>query len=164
MWNQAWESFRPFFLWCNETWIGQTVRESKWTFAIVEVVHLLGLTILLGSLLVLYLRLAGLAMRSQSIEHVARQFAPWTAFGLSVMVMSGGTLFLAEAVKCLESGPFRIKMALFFPAVLFHFGLYRKVIRVQEEHFDPMLGKLAGAFAGTLWLAVGIAGRWIAFY
>ena len=55
-------------------------------------------------------------------------------------------------------------MALFFPAVLLHFGLYRKVIRVQEVHFNPMLEKLAGAFAGTLWLAVGIAGRWIAFY
>lgn len=164
MWNQAWESFRPFFLWCNETWIGQTVRESKWTFAIVEVVHLWGLTILIGSLLVLYLRLAGLTMRGQPIGHVARQFAPWTILGLSVMVMSGAALFLSEAVKCLESEPFRIKMALFFPAVFFHFALYRKMIRVQEEHFNPILGKLAGAFAGILWLGVGIAGRWIGFY
>jgi hypothetical protein len=164
VWNQAWESFRPFFLWCNETWIGQTVRESTWTFAIVEVFHLWGLTILLGSVLVLYLRLAGLTLRSQSIEQVARQFAPWTAVGVSLMVISGGTLFLSEAVKCLESDPFRIKMALFFPALLFHFGLYRKSIRGREEHFSPMLGKLAAAFALTLWLGVGIAGRWIGFY
>ena len=164
MWNQAWESFRPFFLWCNETWIGQTVRESTWTFATVEVVHLWGLTILLGSVLVLYLRLAGLAMRSQPIEHVARQFAPWTILGLSVMVLSGGTLFLSEAVKCLESDPFRIKMALFFPAVLFHFWLYRKILRVQRGRFNPILEKLAGAFAATLWLGVGIAGRLIGFY
>jgi len=163
VWNQTWESFRPFFLWCNETWIGQAVRASKWAFAIVEVVHLWGLAILVGSLAVLYLRLAGLAMRHQTVPQVARQFAPWTVAGLSLMAASGGTLFLSEAVKCLESDPFRIKMAFLLPAVLFHFTLYRKLKR-SEGHLNLMWGKLAAVVASSLWLGVGIAGRWIGFY
>jgi hypothetical protein len=164
VWNQAWESFRPFFLWCNETWIGQSVRESTWAFAFVEVIHLWGLTMLLGSLLMVYLRVTGLAMRTEPVESIARQFAPWNLVGLIVMVLSGGTLFLAEALKCLENDPFRIKMALLLPAVFFHYGLYRKVSQVHARPLSPALAKLGGAIAAALWLGVGIAGRWIGFY
>jgi hypothetical protein len=164
MWNQVWESFRPFFLWCNGTWIGQSVRESTWAFAVVEVVHLWGLTILLGSLLVLYLRLSGLAMKSQTVAYVARRFAPGTVFGLILMIVSGGTLFLAEALKCLESGPFRIKMALFVPAVLFHFGLYRKITTLRKRPLNPAFAIAGSTIAAALWLGVGIAGRLIGFY
>lgn len=160
MWNELWESFRPFFVWCNETSLGQAVRESTWAFAVVEVIHLWGLTILLGSLLVLYLRVTGFVMRTQPIDDVARQFAPWTLVGMGVMAISGGTLFLAEAMKCLESGPFRIKMALLVPAVVFHFALYWNVTRSEPGR----LTKVAGVVAATLWLGVGIAGRWIGFY
>jgi hypothetical protein len=164
VWNRIWESLLPFALWCNETWMGQTVRDSQWTFATVEVIHLWGLTILLGSVLVVYLRLAGLAMRGHSIPHLARQFAPWTGTGLGIMVVSGAMLFLSEAVKCVESEPFRIKMALFFPAVLFHFVLYRKMIRIPDGDSNPIFGKFAAVCAGSLWVGVGIAGRWIGFY
>ena len=78
--------------------------------------------------------------------------------------MSGGTLFLSEAMKCWESEPFRIKMTLFFPAVFFHFVVARRIGRAPEERFPPMLRKLAAGFAGILWLGVGIAGRWIGYY
>jgi hypothetical protein len=154
----------PFFAWCQESWIGQSVRESPWAFAFVEVVHLWGLTILLGSLLMTYLRLAGLSMRTQTVEQVARQLAPWTLVGLSIMVVSGGTLFLSEALKCWESEPFRIKMTLFFPALLFHSWLYRQMKGPPEGRWSPALRTLAAGVAGSLWLGVGIAGRWIGYY
>ena len=70
---------------------------------------------------------------------------------------------MSEAVKCLESDPFRIKMAFLLPAVLFHFTLYRK-LRRSEGHLNLMWGKLAAVVASSLWLGVGIAGRWIGFY
>ena len=145
--------------------LGMAVRNSKWTFAITEVAHLWGLAILLGASMVLYLRMAGLTLRHQPVSQVARQFGPWALAGLALMATSGGLLFMSEALKCLESPPFRIKMAFLFPAIIFHFTIYRKMKRGDESAlFSPILGKLTAAVATTLWLGVGISGRLIGFY
>jgi hypothetical protein len=164
VWEQAWQAARPFFMWAEETWLGESVRDSVWAFAVLEVVHLWGLTILLGSLFVVYLRVAGFGFRNQSPGQVARQFAPWNIAGLSVMVVSGGSLFVSEAMKCWESEPFRLKMTLFLPAVMFHFALTRRIRSDRGRDLHPVLRKLAAGFAGMLWLGVGIAGRWIGYY
>ena len=165
MWNESWEYFRPFFVWCNGSVVGTAVRESTWAFAVTETVHMWALAVLLGAAMVLYLRMAGLAMLHQPISEVARQFGRWTVAGLAVMATSGGLLFMSEAVKCLESAPFRIKMAILFPAIIFHFTIYQKMKRGDESPlFSPVLGKLTAVVAATLWLGVGIAGRLISFY
>ena len=165
MWNESWEYFRPFFVWCNGSMVGTAVRESKWAFAVTETIHMWALAILLGAAMVLYLRMAGLAMVQQSISQVARQFGRWTVGGLAVMATSGVLLFMSEAVKCLESAPFRIKMTILLPAIIFHFTIYHKMRRGEESAlFSPALGKLTAVVAATLWLGVGIAGRLISSY
>ncbi len=141
------------------------VRESKWAFAVTETVHMWALAVLLGAVMVLYLRMAGLAMLHQPVYQVARQFGRWTMAGLAVMILTGGLLFMSEALKCFESPPFRIKMAILFPAIILHFTIYRKMKRGDESPlFSPVPGKFTAAVAAALWLGVGIAGRLISFY
>jgi hypothetical protein len=165
MWNQCWEYFRPFFVWCNESVVGTAIRESRWAFAVTETIHLWGLAVLLGAAMVLYLRMAGLAMQHQPVSQVARQFGRWTVGALAVMITSGGLLFMSEAVKCFESSPFRIKMTILFPTIILHFTIYHKMKRGDESPlFSSVLGKFTAAVAATLWLGVGIAGRLISFY
>jgi hypothetical protein len=161
VWEQAWDAALPFFEWAEETAIGEAVRDSVWAFAILEVLHLWGLTILLGSLFVVYLRVAGFGLRTQPVAELARRLAPWTLAGLGIMVFSGSALFLSEALKCWESAPFRIKMTLFVPALLVHFTLARSI---RNETTNPILHKATAGFAAMLWLGVGIAGRWIGYY
>jgi len=164
MWNASWEYFRPFFVWCNESTVGTAVRESTWAFAVTETVHLWALAILLGAAMVLYLRMAGLAMQHQPASQVARQFGRWTVGALAVMATSGGLLFMSEAIKCLESSPFRIKMVTLLPTIILHFTIYHKMKRGDESLlFGPVLGKLTAAVAATLWLSIGLAGRLISF-
>jgi hypothetical protein len=140
------------------------VRDSTWVFAWLEVFHLLGLTVLLGTVLVLSLRLAGLIMKHQPVAQLAREMSSLTSVALALMLVTGYLMFSAEAIKCFESEPFRLKMVFLFLAILFHFTLYRKISRTNEDRFSPVLGKLAAGIALILWFGVGAAGRSIAFF
>src|ERR1700685_1376736 len=88
------------FHWFEATGIGTYGRRSTYFFPAVEVVHLLGLTLLLGTVLVLNLRLLGAIMRRQSIPEIAHATTPLLWSGVGLAVGSGLLLFLAEAVKC----------------------------------------------------------------
>ena len=159
-----WQSLRPFFEWSYGSAVAVWIRDSTWVFAWLEVFHLLGLTVLLGTVLVLSLRLSGLAMQHQPVAQLAREMSPWSSAGLALMIATGSLMFSSEAMKCFDSEPFRFKMVFLFLAIIFHFTLYRKVSRTNEDRFRPVLGKLAAGIALVLWFGVGAAGRAIAFY
>src|SRR5580658_1600089 len=98
-------ALRPVFQWCDASWLAVAIRDSTWMFAVVEILHLLGLTVLLGSLVVLDLGLVGLGMRRQPVARLAGELAPWIRGGLALMVATGLLLFISEALKCYGSPP-----------------------------------------------------------
>ncbi|HEY7389561.1 MAG TPA: hypothetical protein VH640_13690, partial [Bryobacteraceae bacterium] len=57
------ESFRPYFEWAGNTWLGATVRDTIWAFPLIETFHLLALAILLGTVLIVNLRVFGIGKR-----------------------------------------------------------------------------------------------------
>jgi hypothetical protein len=155
-------SLLPFFKWCDNTWLGETIRGSRLYFPIIETFHLLALTILFGSVLVLTMRMCGLMMTSQPTSQVARDLGPWAGWSLVVILASGIMLFLSEAMKCYASKPFQVKMTFLFAALIFHFTVHRSVSRSERE---PKLvwGAAVGVVSALLWLGVGLGGRAIGF-
>ena len=57
----------PLFVWCEDSALGQAVSQSIWAFPVIEAVHLLGLSLLGGSLLIVDLRMFGVGLRRQGI-------------------------------------------------------------------------------------------------
>ena len=155
-------SLLPFFKWCDNTWLGETIRGSRLYFPIIETFHLLALTILFGAVLVLTMRMCGLMMTSQPTSQVARDLGPWAGWSLVVILVSGIMLFLSEAMKCYASKPFQVKMTFLFAALIFHFTVHRSVSRSDRE---PKLvwGAAVGVVNALLWLGVGLGGRAIGF-
>lgn len=153
----------PFFRWCDSSWVGTSIRGSSWIFPLLEVIHLLALTLLLGTIVAIDLRLLGMGMRRQPVSLVARNLAPFTRAGLGVMVASGSLLFCSEALKCFGNDGFRAKMILLFLALTFHFTIFRKVTGSEDDKRSPLLGGLVGLVSLMLWFGVGMAGRAIAF-
>src|SRR5579862_173591 len=102
----------PFFQWCDSTAVGQAIRDSRVLFPIIESIHLFALTVLLGTVIVLNLRLIGTGLRGQRLSSVARSLAPLTFWSLATMLVSGSLLFVSEALKCYENPPFRFKMVI----------------------------------------------------
>ena len=158
-----WEVIHPFFLWAYNSSIGTAIRESTWGFAWLEVFHLMGLTILVGSVVMRSLRLAGLFFGHRPISTVTRALAPWTGVGMFLMAVSGSLMFASDAMRYYESVPFHIKVALLLIAFVFHFTWFRTVSR-QENGFSPWVGKATAVAALVVWLSVGFAGRAIAFF
>ena len=152
----------PFFRWADHTWISQWIRDSTWVFALIEVFHLFGLTLLLGTLTVLNLRLFGWGLGGYPLKAVAADALPWTFVGMSVSITSGILLFLSEAMKCYGSAPFFVKMGLLAAALLFTFTFHRHLTKAEAP--SPVLSKCAACVSVTLWFGVGLAGRAIAFF
>jgi hypothetical protein len=159
-----WEALLPFFEWSYDTGIAVAIRESTWAFAILEVIHLLGLTVLLGAIFVASLRFAGLALAGQPVSQVMRDIRPWLVGGLITMVSTGALLFASEAMKCYDSEPFRWKMYFLFASLIFHFTFFRSLGNRDDSRFNPLMGKLTAVAAMVLWFGTGVFGRAIGFF
>jgi hypothetical protein len=153
----------PFFEWADGSWLGAAVRNSRLWFPILELFHLFALTILLGIMLVLSLRLLGIVMRRQPVAELAHDLAPWIGWSIAIILTSGICMFFSGALRYYDNTSFRIKMVVLFAALLFHFSFFRRVIRSDESALSPGVAKLAGFGALILWFGVGLAGRGIGF-
>jgi len=149
------------FLWLDHSALANVVRASTWAFALLEVLHLLGLTLLLGSISVLDLRLLGGGLRDQSITEIALDTSRWTMIGLGTVTVTGIVLAVSEANRLYESGPFLIKMILFVLAVIFTFTFHRGLTKAEPSRGSAWRG---GIISLLLWFGVGFAGRAIAFF
>src|SRR5262245_32371273 len=98
--------------WIQDTQIATSFRESVYMFPVVEGIHVLGLSLSVGTVMWFDLRLCGIAMRNQPVSKVFGPIKPWMFSGFAVMVVSGVMLFLAHALECYQSIYFRTKAVL----------------------------------------------------
>jgi hypothetical protein len=157
-------SLLPFIRWYEHVSLSVAIRNSRWLFPAIEAVHIVALTVLLGALLLLNLRLLGVTLRSKPVSELARELAPWTLCTLVVMLVTGAMLFASQASKYYASPPFQVKMVLLFAAILSQFAIHRRVTKADQSQLSPLWGKLAASLSLVLWLGVGVAGRAIGFY
>jgi len=152
-----------FFQWCESTALGTAIRMSPWAFAVIESVHLLGLAVIGGVVLLVDLRMLGFGLRDQRIAEIARAAFPWLVGSLIVMLLTGVGLFLSEPLKCYDSRPFWVKMISLALALFFTFTVRWKVTMADETRLRPIWFKLVALVSLTLWFGVGAGGRWIGF-
>lgn len=152
---------RPFFQWRDSTAVAGAIRDCTWMFAVIEILHLLGLAVLLGSMVVCDLRLRGLG--ASPMAQLATELAPWIAGGLVFMVATGAPLFLLEAMKCYASPPFAIKMQLLVLAIAPYLALHSRARRMKDGARLPIWTKPATCLSLMLRFGVGLAGRAIGF-
>ena len=144
--------------------LGHWMRTDPWAYPSANVLHVLGLTLLVGPILLLDLRLLGLG-RTFPVNATARVLTGWSAAGLLVMIASGTALFAADAVVLAASEVMRWKLVMIGAglanAVTFRWLWWRRL-----EHWDrasPALGRAQALASMALWLAVPVAGRLIAY-
>ncbi len=151
-----------FFLWCEKTHLGLWIKNGTWTFATIETIHIMALAVLLGTLVVVDLRLLGFGMVRQSPSHLTRLMAPWTYSSLVVMVLTGICMFVSEANRLSRSGPFAFKMLLLILAVGTHFTIRAKVTG-EGVRVGSRLPKVVAGLSIVFWFGVALAGRAIPF-
>lgn len=148
--------------------IGTAIRESDNAFPIIESVHVLGITLLVGTIALLDLRMLGVVLRTIPITRIARTVFPLTWSGFAVMFTSGFLLFWAEAAKNYSNPAFRTKLILLvlvgINPLIFHTTIYRRVHEWEILEVSPWRARAAAITSLTLWGGVIIAGRAIAYF
>jgi hypothetical protein len=153
----------PFIDWVAASPLSKAISTSTWAFAVIESIHLLALSVIGGSVLIVDLRLLGYGIRSQTLEKVARDAQPWFIGSWTVMIVTGVLLFWSEPQKLYYSTPFMVKMACLLLGTVFALTVRRKVTLAGEGRMSPMVMKLVALVSLTLWFGVGAGGRWIGF-
>jgi len=147
--------------------IADNIRENELLFPVIESVHVLSICLVVGSILVVDLRLLGFASTRWPVSRVARAILPLTWGAFMVAVASGGLMFISNATKYLGNGFFVAKMMLIAVAglnmVIFHFIGARDLPKWENDSRLPVLARLAGGLSILLWAAVVACGRWIGF-
>jgi len=142
------------------------MRHDLWLYPIVEIFHISGFVVLVGSIAVLDLRLLGLS-RSISARTLARHVLPWTLGALLVIVPTGLLMFIAHASDFLLNPAFQLKLALLLlagtNAAIFHTGAFRRSAQWDRDVHAPTPVKVHAAASLAIWFGVIACGRLLAY-
>jgi hypothetical protein len=156
-----------FLAWLQETRLSAFVRDTKWCFPAIELVHLFGIVTLLATMLAFDLRLMNLWLRRWPVSCLMRNLLPWTWAAFGIMVCTGTGLFVSDPLRFSDSSAFRIKLVLIalagLNALLFQLTTARSIPAWDADVAPPRGARIAGLLSIILWFGVVAAGRWIAF-
>ena len=151
----------------QETWPAQVVAGWPWAFPILEIAHLTGITVVFGGMVILDMRLLGIG-RSFSVLTLERHILRFVWCGFALALLSGGWLFLYEAVKLADDPPFLIKMTLIplagLNALFMHFVAMGKIDEWDTGVAPPLRVRVSAAISLGIWWVVLACGRLIAYY
>lgn len=143
------------------TWM----RQALWAYPAAEVVHLVGVAVLVGSAVAFDLRLVGLSP-SLSVRALARHLLPWAWRGFALVAGSGAAMFVAHAAEWWENPVFPVKMALVAAGGVnvwaFHRGVYRSA-EAWDVGPPPARARVAGLVSLVVWLGTVACGRLLAY-
>jgi len=146
--------------------LGVAMRQSLWLYPIVEIVHLTGIALLVGSIAILDLRLLGLT-RSLPVRRLASHILPWTAASFLLIVPSGLSMFVAHAGDFIQSPVFVLKICLILTAgvnaAVFHAGVFRGAADWDVNRPSPAAARVSAALSLLLWISVIACGRLLAY-
>lgn len=144
--------------------LGQWMRGDAWAYPVVNVLHLFGLTLLVGPIVLLDLRLLG-AGRAFPLAAASRVLTAWSVAGLLVLLPSGFALFASDATSLLDNPAMRIKLIVIAVAltnaIAFRWLWSGRLARWDQA--PPTFGRLQAFLSILLWLTIPVAGRMIAY-
>jgi hypothetical protein len=147
--------------------VGVAVRESAWLFPTLETVHVISIALVVGTVMIVDLRLLYITSRGRAASELIKEVLPWTWVAFASAAISGALMFVSAAVKYAHNAPFQLKMLLLWVAwinmMVFHRHTYARIAQWDHGPKIPIAAKLAGGISLTVWIAVVVMGRWIGF-
>lgn len=155
------------FKWLHETPVAILIRENESLFPWIESFHVLAITLVIGSIAIVDLRLLGFASLDRAVTRLTREVLPCTWAAFAVAAITGAALFSSNAVNYAHNVPFQGKMVLLVLAginvLIFHLLVSRNIERWETLSRTPVAARIAAAASLSLWIGVVAFGRWIGF-
>jgi len=134
------------------------VTTVPFVYPVLESVHIVGIGLLLGSLVVFELRVWGIG-RSLELRALARLALPLSLTGFALVLASGAVMFFSQVDEMLGNKAFILKMGLLALAGLNALGFHLR----GGLAADDRLARAQTALSLGLWIAIVVCGRWIAY-
>jgi hypothetical protein len=141
--------------------IADVLNSSEWVFPAAECFHIVFFAVAIGTIMVVDLRLLGLAFRGQAPAKLVRDTSIWTIIGLAVSILAGMVLFLSDPRMYSYNRSFRFKITMLVIAILYNYTVHGKVASGAGP--SPAVGVVVGAVSVLLWASIVFGGLFIAF-
>ncbi len=131
-----------------------------------QAIHILGVCVVMATVVLIDLRILGVAVRSQRPSEMVGRLLPWTWVALGVNVVTGLPYLCARPYRYFLNPVFGWKMAFLAPALLIALFVHLKHRRDPEFWNDAaqrVWAKVLALVSLLLWLGVTMGGRWIAY-
>ncbi len=159
-------SLRNLFEWVDAFPSSIAMRESLYAFPVLLTIHLISLATFAGLVMMMDLRLLGVAYRGTPFSEVQGRLFPWQMVAMVVTSLAGLLLFYAQPMRYFGKVLYWIKMALLALAgvnvLLFHFITYRTIDNWDITN-PPVAAKVAGGLSVALWACIVAFGRLTAY-
>jgi hypothetical protein len=136
-----------------------TIRENDSLFPWIESLHVLAITLVVGSIAIVDLRLMGLASRERSIAHLTADILPCTWSAFAVAALTGALLFSSNAINYAHNPYFQAKLSFLVLAGL-NMSIFHLFVGRKRE---VRATRVAGAVSLALWICIVAFGRWTGF-
>ena len=155
-----------WLVWLETTGLAVAMRQWLWLYPIVEILHIIGLAVLVGAAVLFDFRLLGVS-RALSVTALAGHLLPWARASLLFIVPSGLMMFTAHATEFATNPAFQLKLTLLAAAAVnatvFHLRTFRTVSAWDRVAPAPGAAKVAAILSLLLWSGVITCGRLLAY-
>ena len=147
--------------------IATSIRESLYLFPFIEAAHVIGLTMVFGTIVIVDLRLLGLASTRRPFSRIASDVMRWTWAAFALTALTGLLMFSTNAAAYYHNPYFRTKMAMLACAginiMIFQRTAGRSMQRWDREAAAPGVGRTVAVVSLVVWIGVIFLGRWVGF-
>jgi hypothetical protein len=161
------QPLRALFEWVDSFPSSIALRESIYVSPWLLVIHVLGMCLVAGLVMMMDLRLLGVGNTRTAITQIQRRLFPWQMAGMAVSAITGLALVYAQPMRFYGNIFFWEKMVMMAlagaNAMAFHYGTYRSVDEWDTSRNVPFGARLSGAVSLVLWSSVILSGRLIAY-
>jgi hypothetical protein len=160
-------SILPALEWLEGLVWTTAIRESAWGYPILETAHVASIVAFAGLVIMMDLRLVGLAFIHAPMTQIQRRLFPWQMAGLVPSTATGILLCCIDPLRYYGNVLFRVKLVLLalagLNALAFHLKTYRTDGRWDEDPQLTATARRSGVVSLLLWSAVIVTGRLTAF-
>ncbi|MEA9604286.1 MULTISPECIES: DUF6644 family protein [unclassified Polynucleobacter] len=147
--------------------LAQTIRENELLFPWIEAIHVLAVTLVIGSIALVDLRLIGVRALNRAISNISKELLPITWMAFLAAAITGAILFTSNALSYSQNFYFISKIILLGLAginmMCFQFIIGKNLDSWNHYQQLPIAARSAGAISLTLWISIIFCGRWIGF-
>jgi hypothetical protein len=157
-----------FAEWLSTTFLSVFIQNhNAWAIPAIQSIHIVGIGVVMGSVLMIDLRILGLAGRDQTLRQTAERFVPWLTGALYLMLATGILMVIAEPVRELITISFWVKMFLVAAGTVVVVLFRRKVkshgLAWEQDVLSRPAVQVAAIAMFLVWTAIIVLGRLIAY-